>query len=111
MFTTKEEQHGVQSGVNRTEPHDICWRPANSIVRQAFGCHFIPICVIFLTKEEQHDVIHFLVEEGVGVSYYHMCEAIKANQSGLLSSGVVLLHDNLQPHTKTRILNKLTKFG
>ncbi|GBO05744.1 hypothetical protein AVEN_69862-1 [Araneus ventricosus] len=57
-------------------------------------------------------LIRFLVAEGVGVSLDRLCAAIhKAKRSGMFSSGVVLLYDNALPHTATRILNKLRKFG
>ncbi|GBM97278.1 hypothetical protein AVEN_128810-1 [Araneus ventricosus] len=48
----------------------------------------------------------------LGVILDTLCAAIKeGHRSGMLFSEVVLLHDNTQPHTPTRTLNKLTKFG
>ncbi|GBN43383.1 hypothetical protein AVEN_859-1 [Araneus ventricosus] len=86
-------------------------RSANSIVRQAIGCHFFLNCFKFTTKELQRGVTRFSVAEVVGAPLDRLCVAINTKRSGLLSSGVVLLHDNAQPHTATRIMNKLTKFG
>ncbi|GBM74263.1 hypothetical protein AVEN_210022-1 [Araneus ventricosus] len=66
---------------------------------------------MFVPKEEQRGVIRFLVAKGVGVTLDLLCAAIKAKRSGLLSSGVVDLHDNARPHTATYTLNRLTEFG
>ncbi|GBL85828.1 hypothetical protein AVEN_63161-1 [Araneus ventricosus] len=80
--------HLAKAGNNRTEPRHRRWWSANSIVQHAVGSHFTRICVIFTIKEEQRDVIRFLVAVGVEVTLDHLCAAIKAKRSGLLSSGV-----------------------
>ncbi|GIY33905.1 mariner Mos1 transposase [Caerostris extrusa] len=46
--------------------------------------------------------------------YYHIVDClrvvIKAKRLGMLSSGVILLHDNARPHTATRTIRKLVQF-
>ena len=56
-------------------------------------------------KEEQRGVVRFLVAEGART------HAIKLNCSGILSDGIILLHDKVRSHTANLVRDKLKRFG
>ena len=57
------------------------------------------------SKEEQRGVVRFLVAQGAGTC------AIKSKRPGMLSDGIILLHDNTCPHTANLVRDKLQRFG
>ena len=63
-----------------------------------------PALEMVASKEEQRGVIRFLVVEGAATSY-------KIKTPGMLSDGIILLHDNARPHTANLVRDKLQRFG
>ena len=57
------------------------------------------------SKEEQRGVVPFFVAEGAGT------REIKSKRPGMLSDGIILLHDNAHPHTANLVRDKLQRFG
>ena len=57
------------------------------------------------SKEEQRGVVRLLVAEGAGT------RAIKSKSPGMLSDGIILLHDNARSLTANLVRDKLQRFG
>ena len=53
------------------------------------------------SKEEKRSVIRFLVAEGAATS----------KRPGMLSDGIIIMHDNACPHTANLVRSKLQRFG
>ena len=64
-----------------------------------------PALEIEARKEEQRSVVRFLVAEDAGT------RAIKSKRPGMLSDGIIILHDNTCPHTVNLVRDKLQRFG
>ena len=56
------------------------------------------------SKEEQRGVVRFL-------SLRMLRRAIKSKRPGMLSDGIILLHDNAPPHTANLVRDKFQIFG
>ena len=52
------------------------------------------------SKEEQGDVVRFFVAEVPAM-------AIKSRRPGMLSDGIILLHDNVHPHAANLVRDRL----
>ena len=63
-----------------------------------------PAFDIQASKEEQRGVVRFLVAEGTGTRH-------KVKTSWNASDGIILLHDNVHPHTANLVRDKLQRFG
>ena len=59
------------------------------------------------SKEEQKGVVRFLLAQGAGTLEH----GIKSKRPGMLSDGIILLHDNACPHTANMMRDKLQRFG
>ena len=59
-------------------------------------------------KEEQLAVVCFLVAEDAGTREIH---GRMSKRPGMLSDGIILLHDNARPHTANLVRDKLQRFG
>ena len=57
-------------------------------------------------KEEQRAVLRFLVCAGTREIHRRM-----SKRPGILSDGVILLHDNARPHTANLVRDKFQRFG
>ena len=57
------------------------------------------------SKEEQRGLVRFVVAENARI------HTIKSKLPGMLSDGIILLHDNARPHTANLVNDNLKRFG
>ncbi|KAJ4436753.1 hypothetical protein ANN_16885 [Periplaneta americana] len=102
-----------------TKQQSMHWRHSGSPVRTKFK-HKLSVrkvmCTVFWARKGIL-LIGFL-PRGETVNADHYCEtlrklqrAIQNKRRGMLTTGVVLLHDNARPHTARRTAAVLTEFG
>ena len=56
------------------------------------------------SKGKQRGVVRFLMIEGAGT------RSIKSKRPGMLSDGIIILHDNARPYTANLVRDRLQRF-
>ncbi|KAJ4450280.1 hypothetical protein ANN_01700 [Periplaneta americana] len=109
----------ISHSTPETKQQSMHWRHSGSPVRTKFKqtlSVWKVMCTVFWDRKGIL-LIDFL-PRGETVNADHYCEtlrklrrAIQNKMCGMLTAGVVLLHDNARPHTARRTAAVLTKFG
>ena len=60
------------------------------------------------SKEEQGGVVRFLLVEDAGTREIHRC---MSKRPGMLSNGIIVLHENARLHTDNLMRDRLQRFG